>query len=187
MTFDEFGDRLGSLRLDRSGGLVKPYKPLMVAAVVVLMHKGKIASRHVYLDGGLRSAFAQMLTLLYPSWPRRANPAYPFRHLENDGVWRLVPHDGATDELRAAKSAHAEAWTVLRHVRCAELDPAVAERLSERALEEHIEAHWEETPFAALGVRLSRPETTKLRLAVSANPALSLWRFDERLRLRPVG
>lgn len=212
MTFDEFCGRLAELRLDRSGGQVKPYKPLMVAAVVLLIHKGKIASRSVYLDGGLRSAFDQLLSRLYPDWPRRANPEYPFRHLENDGVWRLVPHDGASEELRAAKVDHAEAWVVLRHVRCAELDDAVfqrlatnfedrfrvlqllsqvyfptetsiriftellgtpyvvtdsgegrvSDRLTERALEEHIEQHWAETPFAALGVQLSRPETTGL-------------------------
>lgn len=56
MTFDEFCERLRCLRLDRSGGLVKPYKPLMVAAVVLLIHKGKITSRNVLLDGGLTSA-----------------------------------------------------------------------------------------------------------------------------------
>ncbi len=32
MTFDEFCERLEHLRLDRSGGLVKPYKPVLLAA-----------------------------------------------------------------------------------------------------------------------------------------------------------
>src|SRR5262245_33720972 len=103
MTFDEFCGRLAALRLDRSGGTPKPYKPVMPAAVVVLIHKRKITSRSVYLDGGLRSAFEQLLRLLYPAWPQGTKPEYPFRHLENDGVWKLVPHDGGTDELRAAK------------------------------------------------------------------------------------
>lgn len=211
MTFDEFCGRISALRLDRSGGVPKPYKPLMLAAVVLLIHKGKIASRNVYLDGGLRSAFEQLLRMLYPQWPRGTKPEYPFRHLESDGVWKLVPLDGATDELRAAKSSRAEAWVVLRHVRCAELDPVVFERLSsnfedrfrvlqslaatyfppatsgrlwnvlgdpyvigdagagrvgerltERALEEHLEANWDATPFATLGVRLSEVNTTGL-------------------------
>lgn len=306
MNFDEFCGRLAELRRDRSGGVAKPYKPVLLAAVVLLIHKAKVTSNSVYLDGGLRSAFQQLMERLFPDWPRRANPEYPFRHLENDGVWRLVPHDGASTELNAAKKDHAEAWIVLRHVRCAELDEdvyrrlatsfearfhvlsllarlyfpsatagslfellgdayaavdrsagQVSDRLTERALEEHLESHWSETPFAEMGVQLSRRETTglpgrqvltpvnaidllgirpahrewwvfelkrgrpsdavvgqasryvgwmtrehardghsavgaiiarqvdrKLQLAVSANPALSLWVFDERFRLR---
>lgn len=207
VSFDEFCTRLAHLRLDRSGGLVKPYKPVLVAAVVILIHKGKQASRNVFLDGGLRSAFHQLLAVLYPRWPNTAKVEYPFRHLENDGVWRLVPIEGASDALRDAKDARAEAWDVLRHVRCAQLDDAVFQRLatsfedrfrvlrtlarayfpietsgrlwdflgedveaarapvaaereevSERALEEHLELHWDETPFARSGVELAQRE-----------------------------
>jgi hypothetical protein len=132
VTFEEFCERLGTLRLDRGGGLVKPYKPLLVAAVVILIHKGKQPTRNVFLDGGLRSAFQQLLCLLYPRWPTEAKPEYPFRHLENDGVWKLAPIEGASSALRAAKDARAEAWDVLRHVRCAQLDGAVYERLAAR-------------------------------------------------------
>ena len=69
MTIDEFCARLANLRLDRSGGVAKPYKPLLVAAAVILIHKGKQRTRHVFLDGGLRSAFQQLLELLFPRWP----------------------------------------------------------------------------------------------------------------------
>jgi hypothetical protein len=312
VTFDEFCERLHRLRPNRSGGLVKPYKPLMVAAVVILIHKGKITSRNVLLDGGLKSVFFQLLALLYPAWPKSTKAEYPFRHLENDRVWRLVPIEGASEELRAAKSSKAEAWVVLRHVRCAEMDEEVflrlatrsedrirvleilartyfpadtadrlwnlvgdrsevaqlqpdrvaegsADTFTERALEEHLATHWHETPFAGMGVELSRVATTglpgrqvltevnsidllgfhpqrrqwwvfelkrgrpndavvgqvsrylgwvqeersqdgrsavgaiiardvdrKLRLAVKPHPALSLWQFDEHLRLHPV-
>ena len=199
MTLDEFCSRLGNLRLDRSGGVVKPYKPLLVAAVVILIHKGKQRDRNVFLDGGLRSAFQQLLDLLFPRWPNAAKPEYPFRHLENDGVWTLVPIEGASDALRAAREVRAE--------RCAQLDQGVFQRLatsfevrfrilrllarsyfpaetsgrlwdflgddlppvpvpmaaegeqiSERALEEHLELHWDETPFARSGVELARRE-----------------------------
>ncbi len=207
LTFDEFCARLDNLRVDRSGGIEKPYKPLLVAAVVILIHKGKQPTRSVPLDGGLRSAFQQLLELLFPRWPHAAKVEYPFRHLENDGVWTLVPIEGASDALRAAKDARAEAWDVLRHVRCAQLDETVFQRLAasfqdrfrvlrilarryfptetsgklwdflgddlpalpapraadgdritERALEEHLESHWEETPFARSGVELARRE-----------------------------
>jgi hypothetical protein len=205
MTMNEFCGRLEHLRLDSAGGRVKPYKPLLLAAVVILIQKGKQSTRNVFLDGGLRSAFHQLLDALYPGWPHNAKADYPFRHLENDGVWRLIPIEGASDALRAARDAHAEAWDVLKHVRCAQLDEAVfdrlassfedrfrvlrllamtyfpretsgrlwdwlgaddmpaatvpvareGEQLSERALEEHLELHWSETPFAARGVELA--------------------------------
>lgn len=207
LTLDEFCARLEHLRLDRSGGQVKPYKPVLLAAVVILIHKGKQQSRNVFLDGGLRSAFQQLLELLFPRWPFQARPEYPFRHLENDGIWTLVPIEGASETLRATRDAHAEAWDVLRHVRCAQLDEAVfqglassfeqrfrvlrllarryfptetsgrlwdylgdelpsppvpvaaeGEQISERALEEHLELHWDETPFARIGVELARRE-----------------------------
>jgi hypothetical protein len=208
MTLDEFCRRLEHLRLDRSDGHVKPYKPLLIAAVVILIHKRKQQSRNVLLDGGLRSAFQQILEALFPGWPNQAKPEYPFRHLENDGIWTLVAIEGASEALRSARDARAEAWDVLRHVRCAQLDEAVFERLaasfedrfrvlrvltrryfpsetsgrlwdylgdelppvsvpvaaegeqiSERALEEHLELHWNETPFARTGVELARRET----------------------------
>ncbi len=214
MTFEEFCGRLEHLRLDRSGGLVKPYKPVLLAAVVLLVHKGKLPTRSVFLDGGLRSAFQQLLGALYPRWPaRNPRPEYPFRHLENDGVWRLVPIEGADVALRHARDTGGEAWDILRHVKCAQLDeevfaalagrlearcrvlrllavryfpvetsgrlwhylgnasdeagppaPVAAEggQISERALEEHLEIHWDETPFAGMGIELSRREVQGL-------------------------
>lgn len=186
---------------------MKPYKPLLVAAVVILIHKRKQQSRNVFLDGGLRSAFQQLLDALFPRWPNQAKPEYPFRHLENDDVWTLVPIEGASDALRSARDTRAEAWDVLRHVRCAQLDEAVfgqlaasfevrfrvlrilarryfppetsgrlwdylgddlpsapvsvaaeGDQISERALEEHLELHWDETPFARNGIELARRE-----------------------------
>ena len=208
MTFEQFCERLPELRLDRSGGLIKPYKPVLLAAVVTLIHKGKISTRNIILDGGLKSAYFQLLAALYPNWQKTTKVEYPFRHLENDGIWRLVPVEGASEALLAAKRAHAEAWDVLKHVQCAQLDeqvfaelagspasrfrvlqilaqtyfppatsgilwslmdrreqPLLGRRLSdadnilEKALEEHLESHWAETPFARQGVLLSRPDT----------------------------
>jgi hypothetical protein len=233
MSLDEFCSRLEHLRVDRSGGLVKPYKPLLVAAVVILIHKGKQPNRNVFLDGGLRSAFQQLLDLLFPRWPKKAKPEYPFRHLENDGVWKLVPIEGASDALRAARDAHAEAWDVLRHVQCAQPDEDVfrrlaasfedrfrvlrllargyfptetsgklwdylgdelpsipapvaaeGEQISERALEEHLEYHWGETPFAKAGVELARREVHgwPCRQVFTPVNAIDLLGFEPRLR-----
>lgn len=207
MSLDELCERLKHLRRDRAGGVAKPYKPLLMAAVVLLIQKRKITNPSVLLDGGLRSAFAQLLNALFPSWPYSAKAEYPFRHLENDGIWKLIPIEGASEELRAARDAKAEAWDVLRHVRCAQLDSEVfaclarrfdarvrvlqilwetylppdaalklmrfmtygeddragtrlltanGQAFTEKALEEHLEQHWDETPFAAIGIELAR-------------------------------
>ena len=233
VSFDEFCQRLGSLRVDRSGGLPKPYKPILVAAVVILIHKGKQLDRNILLDGGLRSAFQQLLDLLFPGWPSKPKPEYPFRHLENDGIWALIPIEGASAQLGAAKSAHAEAWDVLRHVRCAQLDGDVFRRLAsdahartnvlqilianyfptstsvriwelvggdlsplplarvtngstitEKALEEHLETHWQETPFAKSGVELSRRETNgwPARQVFTPVNSIDLLGFEPSLR-----
>jgi hypothetical protein len=41
---EQFVSRIRQLRLDRSKGVAKPYKPLLVAAVVLLIAKGKLRS-----------------------------------------------------------------------------------------------------------------------------------------------
>lgn len=130
MTIDQFVETIRQLRRDRSGGKPKPYKPLMVASVVVLIHKGEIRTPEVFLDGGLVSVFSQLLRKLYPGEFETARPLYPFLHLETDRVWRLVPKNGASESLRSAKAIGASEWRVLHSVRCAELDAEVFESLA---------------------------------------------------------
>jgi hypothetical protein len=130
MTFDRFLEAARHLKVDKSGGEPKPYKPLLLASVAILIHKGEIRTREVYLDGGLKSVFYQLLRSLYPGRFESAKIAMPFRYLESDGVWRLVAKDGAAEGLRAARGAGGAEWQVLRHVRCAELDPEVFEALA---------------------------------------------------------
>ena len=130
MTFDQWMEAIRNLRRDRwSGGKAKPYKPLMLAGVIILIHKGEIVTRDVFLDGGLESVFFQLLRKLYSGEFDSARPLYPFLHLETDRVWRLVPKDGAAESLMAAKANGVSEWRVLKSVRCAELPPVVFEAL----------------------------------------------------------
>lgn len=129
MTFEQFLSTLKQLRVDRSGGVPKPYKPVLLAAVVILIHKGEIRSREVFLDGGLKSVFLQLLAKLFPGQFASAKPEYPFRHLETDRVWRLVPRAGAEAALES-RIHGGEAWQVLKHVRCAQLDQVVFDALA---------------------------------------------------------
>ncbi len=130
MTFEQFIRLIQRLKVDRSGGVPKPYKPLLLAAVVILIHKGEIRTREVFLDGGLNSVFLQLLRKLYPGKFETAKVIYPFRHLATDGVWKLVAKAGQSAGLAAIQAMGGEAWQVLKHVRCAQLDPPVFEALS---------------------------------------------------------
>src|SRR5437667_2823980 len=103
---DEFLSRLRHLRLDRSKGVAKPYKPLLLAAVVLLIGKGKLRSPDIALDGGIVSAFRQLLSRLFPDWNLGRSAEYPFRHLETDGVWTLIAKPGEVENLEAARGMH---------------------------------------------------------------------------------
>ena len=118
------------LRADRVRGPQKPYKPLMLACVLLLIGKGKIESEDVFLDGALDSVCRQVLELLYPSWPYRFDVRYPFRHLETDGIWTLVPVGGELGSLQLARQIGTKARRLLKHVLCARLPPSVFAQLA---------------------------------------------------------
>lgn len=122
---DRFRNLLRNLRLDRADGRTKPYKPVLLLAVLILITKGKQGSRFVYCDQSLASAYLQLMQLLFPDWPRRPDVRYPFRHLENDGIWRLVPRPEAVSRLEADRQIGQKARAILRHVACAEMDEHV--------------------------------------------------------------
>lgn len=133
MMLDEFCNRIGHLRRATVDGKLAPYKPVLLAAVVILIHKRKIVSQRIFLDGGLRSAFEQLLYRLFPEWKPGADIRLPFRHLATDGVWQLVARNGAAALLAQAQSdSSAKAAQILRHVLCAELDAQLFYLLSTR-------------------------------------------------------
>ena len=122
---DGFLATLRRLRIDRSKGVPKPYKPLLLAAIVLLIGKGKLRSPDIALDGGIVSAFRQLLARLLPAWKLGRSPDYPFRHLETDGVWKLVAKEGEINQLEAARDMRGRARRVLQHVAFARMDAAV--------------------------------------------------------------
>jgi len=94
----------------------------MLLSVLLLIEKGEIIDGRVYLDGALKSVYKQLLAAVFPAWPFRADPRYPFRHLANDQVWRLVPSDEHESDLAALLVAGGKARNVMKHVACARLD-----------------------------------------------------------------
>jgi hypothetical protein len=164
MTFDEFCSRLAHLRLDRSGGLVKPYKPILVAAVVILGQQGEAAQ-------------PKRAPRRWPAsrWPKKAKPEYPFRHLENDGIWNLIPIEGVEPaarrwwvfELKRGRSADRVVGQVSRH-----LGWIGEERRGNRE--------------SAVGAIIVQKADPKLRYAAKSNEQLSLWEYDDELAIRQI-
>jgi hypothetical protein len=124
MTRDAFLHLIAHLRLNREPP-VKPYKPILVAAVVLLIHKGTIRSPQVFLDGALRSAFFQLFDALFPQWPlaARPKPYDPFRALATEGLWTLVPKSDRKGALE--RDLRAGVWNVLGKIQHAKLDAEV--------------------------------------------------------------
>ena len=133
VTFDEFCLRLEHLRRDKAIGPVKPYKPLLLAAVVLLIAKRKIATPIVFLDGAVNSVFQQLLFAIYPDWRYRADIRYPFRHLEGDGIWELIPLDGTKQMFETARLSGAKARELMKFAPCARMDEDVFQRLEASA------------------------------------------------------
>ena len=46
---------LRQFRVDKSKGIAKSYEPLLLAAVVLLIGKGKLGTPDIVLDGGLKT------------------------------------------------------------------------------------------------------------------------------------
>lgn len=127
--FGGFLDRLNHLKLDKAVGPVKPYKPILLMTVLIQIAKGKQRSRYVFFDGGLKSAFKQLLGRVHPNWQFKADPRYPFAALENDAVWELVPFEGALEDLQSARNLGQRARDLMKHVECARLPEPVFESL----------------------------------------------------------
>ena len=157
----EFFERVAHMRLNREKP-VKPYKPIMLVALVLLIHKGRITSPLVYLDGALRSTFFQLFDALFPKWPlpARPKPYDPFRALQSEGIWKLVPKSDRKEALE--RNLSAGIWNVLGDIECAKLDPALFAALAGdpafriRVIDTIATAYGEHLPKNALRIMLER-------------------------------
>lgn len=176
----EFLERVGSMRLNREKP-VKVYKPILVASVVLLIHKGRITSPVVYLDGALRSTFFQLFDALFPAWPlpARPKPYDPFRALQSEGFWTLVPKSDRKEALE--RNLRAGVWNVFGDIECAKLDPEIFGALASdaafriRTIETMTTAYAEHLPPNALRVLIER-----------LGPDRKTWALQEDLTERAV-
>ncbi len=109
-------------------------------------------------------------------------------------MWNLVPIEGASDALRAAKETRAEAWDVgyeaaarrwwifeLKRGRSADRVVGQVSRYLGWIGEER-----RGNRESAVGAIIVRKADPKLRYAVKSNERLSLWEFDDQLDVRQV-
>ena len=176
----EFLERVAHMRLNREDP-VKPYKPILVAALVLLIHKGRITSPLVYLDGALRSTFFQLFDALFPDWPVRARPRPfdPFRALHTEGLWKLVPKSDRKEALE--RNLSAGVWNVLGELECAKLDPSL---FAELARDPALRIRVIETIATAYSACLPR---NALRLMIERlGPDRKTWEIQTDLTERVV-
>ncbi len=79
---------------------------------------------------GSESVFYQLLRKLYPGRFESAKIIYPFLYLQLGRRLAARPEGRAAESLAPRARTGASEWRVLRHVRCAELDPDVFDALA---------------------------------------------------------
>lgn len=130
MTLNEFCGLLPRLRRDQAQGPVKPYKPILLAALIVLIHRGRIPSNEIRLGTELKRMFSRLLRASEPDWKFKADIKHPFAHLETDGVWRLIAEPGKEEILARARAERTKPRDLLNWVDHALLDQDLYERLA---------------------------------------------------------
>lgn len=116
--------RATNLNLARSSGAPKPYKPAMLLSAILWLHKSKPADNLLLLSE-IKPVFAQVMAVVAPASPMPDTIALPFRHLENDGIWRLMAADEKQAELQRLLATGSKASAIVKSAIGVQLDPTV--------------------------------------------------------------
>lgn len=114
----------GNLKVSRSGGIRKPYKPAMLLAALLLVRKAGYADNLLALRE-LTPVFDQVMAVVAPSSRLPSDRAMPFQYLEHDGIWRVVPDLEADPETLRLLLISPKAREVVRHSAGARFAPEV--------------------------------------------------------------
>jgi len=127
MTFDAWLDVLQVMRRgNMRGGGRSPYKPLLLAAVLVRISQGKLLTPEVRLDQTTSALYRQLRAEAFPTWSFPDDPRQPFARLEGE-AWTLVPDEQYASKLRALLGAgRGSSWhAIARSAKCARLPDEV--------------------------------------------------------------
>jgi len=165
----EFARRARELNVDRSGGLRKPHKPLLLLyALARLVQHGETSIPYSRIERDL----AGLLRSFAPPIKGNARPENPYWHLHSDGVWEI--EDAATLERNQADFPTMAALRGSRgripdRFRAAlESSPTTVARIVQELLDDHFEPSVHADVLSAVG--FAEPDAS----AVDASRGLTL-------------
>jgi hypothetical protein len=88
-----FRDHLRNLRVDRSGGFARLYKPVLLEVVLRAIDAAELEQNHIFFDWLVPRFMRRMHELGYDAEERSA--AYAFANLAGDVIWLLAYKPGA--------------------------------------------------------------------------------------------
>jgi putative restriction endonuclease len=112
-TWQEWLERLYSLRRDKRGSHERPHKPVLLLSILDLLDRGVIAENKVPLSDELARSFRRHFDVVRE---RDDQPTvqYPFFHLSGDQFWELVPKPGEAAIYRSGATSGAPSVAELR-------------------------------------------------------------------------
>ena len=134
-----------SLHLSTVGKTRKPYKPLLLLALLRQFEADEAVSEHIVLDTQLVAQFntvAQLTLREPPVRPfMRDTVAMPYRHLATDfagtGIWEFVAVAGKQDVLKAARSGPHRLKELMGLIEAVRLDPELVRELADAQAVRH--------------------------------------------------
>ena len=112
-TWEEWLERLYSLRRDKRGSHERPHKPVLLLSILDLLDRGVIAENRVPLSEDLARSFRRLFEVVRE---RDDQPTIqnPFFHLSGDQFWELVPKPGEAAMYRSGATSGAPSVAELR-------------------------------------------------------------------------
>ena len=112
-TWEEWLERLYSLRRDKRGSHERPHKPVLLLSILDLLDRGVIAENRVLLSDELAGSFRRYFDVVRD---RDDQPTiqYPYFHLSGDQFWELVPKPGEAPIYRIGATSGAPTVAELR-------------------------------------------------------------------------
>jgi len=115
LTWQQWLQRLYSLRRDKSGTHERPHKPALLLAILDLLDKGRLTENAVPLSQELIDTFKRYFAVVRRA-DDRPSIENPFYHLCGDGFWHLIPDSGERPLYEVGNASRVPTLTTLRSV-----------------------------------------------------------------------
>lgn len=123
MSFEDYLQKLGNLRPNRSGGHNSPHKMCLMLAVADLIADGEITENKIELNDALTSRFSFHFDR-HARGKDKNDPSQPFFYLESSGFWhhKINEEQEAEYQKRIKERSHGSKGIVKRMIAYAYLD-----------------------------------------------------------------